>query len=178
MIAAEYQHIIKLTQPNVWIGTEDFVPKFKELYGENELSRLVVFNGAPNSKLNTWDDLLELGKNSDQLVWPKMNWADETAFILFSSGTTGVPKGVTLTNQNLLASRRQNIELTINVPRNEDDVAVSMLPLFHIFGICSILDYFVRGLNFVLIPKFSMPNMLSAIQDHKVKIVFLFFGIF
>ena len=45
---------------------------------------------------------------------------------------------------------------------------VVTLPLYHIFGLSSIFDNFIRGLFFVLIPKFSLHVLLKAVQDYKV----------
>jgi len=62
-------------------------------------------------------------------------------------------------------------ELAKNVPKDPNDVNVVMLPLYHAFGLSSILDNLVRGLRFVLIPHFTFRNMLEAIQRHRITIL-------
>lgn len=59
-------------------------------------------------------------------------------------------------------------ELTKSVSTSPDDINVVMLPLYHTFGISSILDNMVRGLPYVLIPHFTFQKMLEAIQEYKV----------
>ena len=62
-------------------------------------------------------------------------------------------------------------ELTKDVPRNPDDCNAAMLPFFHTFGISAVFDNYIRGLRFILIPRFTFTNMLQAIQDFKVTII-------
>lgn len=58
--------------------------------------------------------------------------ADETAVILFSSGSEGLPKGVMLSHRNVLANVRQIADV-LNI--EDDDVVIASLPLFHAFGL-------------------------------------------
>lgn len=49
-----------------------------------------------------------------------------------------------------------------------------MLPLYHTFGISSIFDNMVRGLQFILVPHFTFKNMLEAIQEYRVLSIFIY----
>ncbi|MBM4376186.1 MAG: long-chain fatty acid--CoA ligase [Deltaproteobacteria bacterium] len=92
--------------------------------------------------------------------------ADDTAVLLYTSGTTGRPKGAELTHFNLfwnadLAGRLHGI--------SEDAVALAVLPLFHSFGQTVIQNAtLVRGGTLVLLPRFDAAAALDAIARHRV----------
>ena len=79
---------------------------------------------------------------------------DETAVLLYTSGTTGRPKGAELTHFQLFMAATTGGDLFGFEP---DDVALAVLPLFHVFGLSSILNTGVRfGGTIVLVPRFEI----------------------
>ncbi len=93
---------------------------------------------------------------------------EDTAVILYTSGTTGFPKGAELSHANMT----MNAIASQNVMRMEpDDVHALVLPLFHSFGqTCQMNAGFSLGNTLVLIPRFTPEAVLSAIQEEKVTI--------
>ncbi len=90
---------------------------------------------------------------------------EDPAVIIYTSGTTGTPKGATLTHSNIAAGAEVGREL---VDAGPDDVAVATLPLFHVFGMNSIMNCTVhaRGLM-TLVPRFEPGKVLEVIErDH------------
>jgi long-chain acyl-CoA synthetase len=94
--------------------------------------------------------------------------ADETAVLLYTSGTTGKPKGAELTHVNLYMNCTVAGEL---FEFRDDDIGVAVLPLFHVFGLSSVLNVTVRfGGTMVLVPRFELEPVVEAIEKHKCTI--------
>ena len=90
--------------------------------------------------------------------------ADDTAVIIYTSGTTGKPKGAELTHFQLY----MNCTVAGGLfGFRDDDVAVAVLPMFHVFGLSSVLNLVVRfGGTLVLIPRFEPDAVLDAIARY------------
>jgi long-chain acyl-CoA synthetase len=94
---------------------------------------------------------------------------EDTAVILYTSGTTGHPKGAELTHGNL----RSNTEVTRDeiVLARPDDVIFGGLPLFHVFGQTVALNVAVAsGACLTLLPRFDAGHALRVIADHGVTV--------
>jgi long-chain acyl-CoA synthetase len=91
---------------------------------------------------------------------------DDAAVIIYTSGTTGTPKGATLTHANLSAAAEVAREL---VNAGPDTVALATLPLFHVFGMNSVMNTAVkaRGL-LILLPRFEPAKALEVIERDRV----------
>lgn len=90
---------------------------------------------------------------------------DDLAAILYTSGTTGRPKGAMLTHGNIVT----NIEVTAVSPFGiqDDDVLYGCLPLSHTFGqVCVMGTCFVVGATLVLAPRFAAEQALQAMERH------------
>jgi len=94
--------------------------------------------------------------------------ADDTAVIIYTSGTTGKPKGAELTHFQLYMNCTVAGEL---FGFRDDDVGVAVLPMFHVFGLSSVLNVAVRfGGTLVLIPRFEPDAVLDAIARYRCTI--------
>ncbi len=91
---------------------------------------------------------------------------DDLAVLPYSSGTTGLPKGVMLTHKNLVANLVQ-IQEAFGI--SEDDVLVGVLPFFHIYGQTVIMNQGLRsGATIVSMPRFDLDQFLDLIQEHEI----------
>jgi long-chain acyl-CoA synthetase len=86
----------------------------------------------------------------------------DTAVVVYTSGTTGRPKGAELTHLQLY--------MNADIPGRlfglrPDDIVITVLPLFHVFGLSSALNICVRfGCTMSLVPRFTPEAVLTAIQ--------------
>jgi long-chain acyl-CoA synthetase len=95
--------------------------------------------------------------------------SEDTAVILYTSGTTGQPKGAELTHGNLI-SNTETSRADIARARPED-VIFGGLPLFHVFGQTVALNVAVAsGACLTLLPRFDAAHALRIIADHRVTI--------
>ena len=91
---------------------------------------------------------------------------DDLMLVPFSSGTSGLPKGVMLTHRQLVASLCQTM-----VPHQvgAGDVVAGVLPMFHIFGMQVTMNATLRaGGTLVTIPRFSLDSFLGALEAYRV----------
>jgi long-chain acyl-CoA synthetase len=90
----------------------------------------------------------------------------DTAVILYTSGTTGKPKGAELTHDNMLKNAQGSRDL---FDTSEDDIVLGALPLFHSFGqTCTMNACAVAGATLTFIPRFDPAKALEIIERDKV----------
>lgn len=92
--------------------------------------------------------------------------ADDTVQLLYTSGTTGNPKGAELTQANLAL----NTQVTQGLTRTTvDDKHLVVLPLFHTFGLTAQMHNVINaGATMVLIPRFDADQVLAAMEKEKI----------
>ena len=96
---------------------------------------------------------------------------DDVVVLPYSSGTTGLAKGVMLTHRGLVA----NIEQTLDaVTMSESDAFVAVLPFFHIYGMQVLMNFGLRaGATIVTMPRFDLEQFLSLHQQHQLTVAFV-----
>lgn len=89
----------------------------------------------------------------------------------YSSGTTGLPKGVMLTHHNLVANIRQCDHAIVYEPDGE--VALAFLPFFHIYGMQVLMNgLLANGVTVVTLPRFDLEQALGLVQQHRITRLF------
>lgn len=93
---------------------------------------------------------------------------EDVAVILYTSGTTGKPKGALLTHLNLFSNAHSIGEYLEITP---EDKALAALPMFHVFCLTVIVNApLLRGATIVILPKFSPQDVFDLIPRHRVSI--------
>lgn len=93
--------------------------------------------------------------------------ATDVCALPYSSGTSGIPKGVMLTHRNLVANLLQCERGGVGM--SADDVVIGVLPFFHIYGMVVVLGGALRqGATIVSLPRFDLEQFLGTIQRHRV----------
>jgi len=124
--------------------------------GEAGAEAILVKPGETDKSLGKADPVRDIAGRED----------DDTALILYTSGTTGTPKGAELTHGNLRAAAQIAVDL---VDADETNVTLGALPLFHVFGLTSGLNSAVRGGgSLTLLPRFDAGKALEIIERDRV----------
>ncbi|HRW45975.1 MAG TPA: 4-coumarate--CoA ligase family protein [Caldilinea sp.] len=118
----------------------------------------------------------DLLKSDGQLPPVEIDPYEDLVVLPYSSGTTGLPKGVMLTHHNLVSniSQCENMQFGPGLELVSDDVVLGLLPFFHIYGMVVIMSWALRrGATVVTMPKFEMEMFLTTLQNHKITYSYL-----
>lgn len=128
--------------------------------------QLIVLDGA-DGHLDL-RSLLAEGRTPPEV---RFDPATHTAVLPYSSGTTGVPKGVMLSHRNLVANVAQ-CRVVIEIAR--DDRVLAVLPFFHIYGMTVLLNLALRQrAALVTMPRFDLTDFLTTIQERRCTFLFI-----
>ncbi|KAK8184936.1 uncharacterized protein BKA78DRAFT_256216 [Phyllosticta capitalensis] len=139
------------------------------------------------SEFKTVDQLIQRGLGARRIEPFKMQAGEgrkRTAFLCYSSGTSGLPKGVMISHYNTIANTMQvKAYNKIDRDRNREmsgyqmdptETALGLLPMSHIYGLVVVcLCSVYRGDRVVVLPKFEMKPFLEAIQRFKINTLYL-----
>jgi len=96
---------------------------------------------------------------------------EQVAALPYSSGTTGLPKGVMLTHFNLVANVCQTLAVS---PLGEDERVIGILPFYHSYGMVVVMSMCLRaGATVVTLPRFELDSFLKTLQDYRITTAFL-----
>ncbi|CAK9146281.1 unnamed protein product [Ilex paraguariensis] len=157
----------KASNSKMIITQSSYVEKVKDFASQNGV-KIICIDSPPEGCL-PFSELTQTEKLS--LPEVKIN-PDDVVSLPYSSGTTGLPKGVMLTHKSLVTSVAQQVDgENPNLYMHSDDVMLCVLPLFHIYSLNSILLCGLRvGVAIVLMQKFEIVPFLELIQKYKVTI--------
>ncbi len=127
---------------------------------------LIVLDGAPGHP-----DLRSLLMEGATPPEVSFDPATHLAVLPYSSGTTGIPKGVMLSHRNLVANVAQ---CTISISSNPGDRILAVLPFYHIYGMTVLLNLALRRrATLVTMPRFDLEQFLGTIQTYKCNFLFV-----
>jgi len=96
------------------------------------------------------------------------------AYTPYSSGTSGLPKGVELTHRNIVANIIQCNATPDHVSMNADDKLVCVLPFFHIYGLTVLINIALKcGCTLVTMPRFDPELFLRVLKEHDITIAYV-----
>lgn len=160
----------------VLVSTAEQLAKVREVWGElPALEKVIVFDDVPaeGGKVWTLGQLLDLGRREDAAGKGSgfreralVAKPEDVATVLYTSGTTGQPKGVMLTHNNIFSNTRA-VEHVL--PVGPEDVTLSFLPLSHILQRMVDLFLFSKGVTIAYVP--AMDMVAQALVEVKPSIV-------
>ncbi len=109
-------------------------------------------------------------EGGDPIADPTPREDDDTAIILYTSGTTGRPKGAELTHRNIHLNALRSAQVIQTM--TSDDIVMGCLPLFHVFGLVVGLNAAtISGASLALIPRFDPQAAIEVIEKERVTIM-------
>ena len=143
------------------VGLPDLIGKAKEAAHLSEIEEIYTFGEATGA--TPFESLLIDAQPPAVDIDP----AVDLVVLPYSSGTTGLPKGVMLTHRNLVANLTQ-----IDAAEQFDfRVLVGVLPFFHIYGMVVIMNLaLMRGATAVTLPRFELEPFLKVLQDWRIEL--------
>lgn len=138
-----------------------------------KVEKVIVIDPSDDSS-RTSDGILSyqaMVSDSGSLFSPVEGAPDDIAMLPYSSGTTGLPKGVMLTNKNVSSNIQQIEHPELLQIRGEGTCLIGVLPFFHIYGMVVILFSSLHcGSKTVTMSKFDPELFLSCLEKYKVNI--------
>ncbi len=163
---SEIGHQLKDAGTRFLVTVPAFLEKAKAAATQAGVEEIFVFGTADG--VTSFDSLLDSDGNVPEV---EINPAEDLVALPYSSGTTGLPKGVMLTHHNLVSNLKQMEGLDYFY---EDDTLICVLPMFHIYGLVVILNMgLYMGATVVTMPRFELESFLQAVQDYEVSLAHL-----
>ena len=165
----EIQYILENSQSKIAIATNDLKAAFTQLHAKCFHLNQVVFVGEePQEEWAVpFTQLVEapVGIHGD---FPTLT-EDDLSVILYTSGTTGRPKGAMLSHGNLGSNALAIVE---QMGIKKDVKAINVLPMFHVFGMTVGLNATISlGGTLVIVPRFSPKEVVETIRDTKATLL-------
>lgn len=171
----EVHHAINLSKPKVIFASRLTVNVIEKVAKNNSFVKSIVVldTNSSNDKIMNFDDLMKSTKitSKDYFDTAPANKKEDVALIVCSSGTTGLPKGVQLTQYNILSTLDSQLEPTA-VPMGEITL-LTVIPWFHAFGCLTLITTTVLGTTLVYLPRFEEHLFLGAIEKYRVLMAFM-----
>ncbi|XP_050344120.1 uncharacterized protein LOC126769403 [Nymphalis io] len=178
----EISHQVSLTEPKVVITIpECYENVVKGLKMAKREAKIVVIDN-PNKAIPDgairYTEIAESGEADFDLLDKVEKKNDDVAFIPFSSGTTGLPKGVEISYKNLIAGMEIMSSEENRFPDltngSYQEVVPCILPFFHIYGIVvNLLGHLAYGCKLISLPKFSTNTYFNVLKNQNPSILYL-----
>ncbi|MCX8022507.1 MAG: long-chain fatty acid--CoA ligase [Syntrophorhabdaceae bacterium] len=158
----EFRLLIDHSKPRFLLTTDSRLDDIKGQRGEAGIEKVI----SPQGDVS-FEGLLDKGVTTFKAVERNRN---DTAAILYTGGTTGIPKGVMLTHENINTSSHN---VSFSERSTEKDRALCFLPFNHVFGQIHIMNATVMsGGCLELLPSFDMERVLWLIKTGRVTKLF------
>jgi len=149
VLFVDYQYIKTAEQ------IKDMIPSIQNL----------IYIGPTTEKPDGWYDYEELIKNSLPDEDGFEVFEDDVAMLMYTSGTTGVPKGVMQTHLNLY---HQGRTCAFNNNIETDDIGFTICPMYHVTATSSFFGPFYKGATSILFQKWDTQNLFKAAQEERL----------
>lgn len=141
-----------------------FLPNAQAAAARSQIEEIFTFDPAAGAT-----PFATLLQSEERLPEVAINPPEDVVVMPYSSGTTGLPKGVMLTHRNIVANMVQCEGIPNFNMVSDADTIMGILPFYHIYGMVVIMNMsLAQGATIVTMPRFDLPQFLELIQKHKI----------
>jgi acyl-CoA synthetase (AMP-forming)/AMP-acid ligase II len=159
---SEIAHQLKDSNARFLITVPACLEKAKEAAAEANIEEVFVFGSSEGA--TPFDSLL--AETEQPVPEVEIDPRNDLVVLPYSSGTTGLAKGVMLTHHNLVSNMMQMDGLDYFY---DTDTLIAVLPMFHIYGLVVVLNMGLhKGATIVTMPRFELEAFLKTAQDYEV----------
>jgi acyl-CoA synthetase (AMP-forming)/AMP-acid ligase II len=163
----ELEHMIGRAEPRVLFVSERYASLLDELAGRLPSGmKQVVLDGSGRGE-SSYEDLLASGR--EDIEDAEVD-EDDVCILMYTSGTTSLPKGVMLTFGDFTTYVVGTVEMADGTPRGSSLLCV---PLYHIAGATSIMTSLWAGRRIVVLPQFDAGDWLGAVARERATHAFV-----
>ncbi|CAO3634571.1 unnamed protein product [Mucor fragilis] len=164
----EFNHQVHKAQAKAIVTVPELLPVLLKVAARNNIpkDKIFLFGERAIDGVQPFSAIA-----SKQVVQIPLQGVDsqDLAFICFSSGTTGVAKGVMLTHKNFVSQMIMVTDFEQTDANQKDDMIIGFLPFFHIFGLTTlVLRAFYSNTPVVVVPKYDLELVCQLIEKYKV----------
>ncbi len=164
----DYKYYLNDSRAKVLVTDDKLAPNFTEVARELKYLRHFIVVGTPEPGQRNFDDLIKEASSSLEVAKTSK---DDMAFWLYSSGTTGTPKGVVHLHHDVLHLLPSYCENVLQI--TENDIVYSASKMYFSYGRNSMESVFVSGAASLLVPELPKPvTVAEIITKYKPTIYF------
>ncbi|XP_055700086.1 uncharacterized protein LOC129799860 [Phlebotomus papatasi] len=173
----EIQFALEIVQPKVIFFTAKVSEKIKIVLKRMNIESILIFLNDEDLKSKEFINYSEILQ--DETFKPKSGFKvaetdkeKDVAFILQSSGTTGLPKSVQMTHKNVLAGMSSTMDIFKDFHEHKD-IVLTVAPWVHNFGLLTMLRLIASGTKMISLQRFEEDFYLKTIERYRASVLFV-----
>jgi len=165
---AELKHQLSDTAATTIITSNDFYPLVKKVQADTRLKTIILTDAKRDNGGIPLNQIL--GRCSPTHHKFPLKPREDVAAILYTGGTTGLPKGVLLTHYNLVANALQN---AIWFGWSHRDIIIGLLPFYHSWGSCTCVNSPIySGARVIILSRFDAEKLLMMVEREGATVIY------